>query len=202
VAQIKRVSIPLARGMRGFTLVELVVGISIAMIISAVAIPSLLKSFQVYQLNDGANQLGGILKFTRFEAIRRNSTVNCLNTQATASGPANFWADNNGDGVEQPTETQILLGTKATLVPAGAVPGAAALATQVGVDVLTPVSPSNGSIGFDQRGAVQPPAVYVYYVGNSGNPGAGFRAVVLLPSGSVQIWTYSPTAANSWQQVS
>ena len=202
MVQSKRVSIPLARGMRGFTLVELVVGISIAMIISAVAIPSLVKSFQVYQLNDGANQLGGILKFTRFEAIRRNSAVNCLNTQATASGPANFWADNNGDGVEQPTETQILLGTKATLVPAGAVPGAAALATQVGVDVLTPVSPSNGSIGFDQRGAVQPPAVYVYYVGNSGNPGAGFRAVVLLPSGSVQIWTYSPTAANSWQQVS
>lgn len=202
MAQIKRVSIPFASRVRGFSLAELVVGLAVAMIISAVAIPSLVKSFQVYQLNDGANQLAGILKFTRFEAIRRNSAINCLNIQATASGPANFWADDNGDGVEQPTETQILLGTNATLVPAGAVPGAGVLAAQVGVAVLTTVNPSSGSVAFDPRGAVQPAAVYVYYLGNSGNPGAGFRAVVLLPSGSVQVWTYSPTAANTWQQVS
>jgi Tfp pilus assembly protein FimT len=183
------------------SVVELVIAVAIILIISAVAIPSLTKTVRVYQLNDAANQLAGIVKFTRFEAIRRNSPVSCLNRQAAPNGPANVWADDNADTQEQATEKQILLGTIASLQPAGAVPNTAALATAVGAGTLTAVNPSNGSITFDQRGAAVPPAIYVFYVGTTAPTDTGFRAVIVLPSGSVQVWTYAG-GTTPWQQFS
>ena len=188
--------------MRGFSTVELVISVAIILSLSAIAIPTINKTLTAYRLNDAATQVAGILKLTRFEAIRRNTPINCVNTQAGANAPAKVWSDNNGDGVEDITERQILLGSGATLVPASTVPNAAALAAAVGVATLTPVDPSSGRVKFDQRGAVVavPPAVYVFYVGNIQEN--GFRAVVVLPSGSVQTWTYSGGAGNSWQPVS
>jgi Tfp pilus assembly protein FimT len=190
-----------ARRTGGLSVVELVIAVAVILIISAVAIPALTKTVRIYQLNDAANQLAGILKFTRYEAIRRNSPLSCLTTQAASNGPANVWADDNADAVEQPTERQILLAGTVTLQAAGAVPNAGALATAVGVGTLTTVNPSGGSITFDQRGAVVPPAIYVLYVGNSTSPDTGFRAVIVLPSGSVQVWTYAG-GTTPWQQFS
>jgi len=112
------------------------------------------------------------------------------------------WSDSNGDGIEQPTEKQILLNVNATLVPEAAVPSAAALATAIGVATTTAINPASDSVKFDQRGAVSPSAVYVIYVGNLSTSNSGFRAVVVLPSGSVQVWTYAGGASNVWQQLS
>lgn len=190
------------KGIRGLSTLELVVSLGIVLVISAVSIPSITKTVRIYQLNDAASQVAGILKLTRFEAIRRNTPVACVNSQAAAYGQANLWSDSNGDNTEQPTEKQILLGVSATLVPAGGVPNAAALAPAVGVPALTPLSPSNDSVKFDQRGAVSPAGVYVIYIGNNAGTDIGFRAVVVLPSGSVQVWTYAGGAAAIWQQLS
>jgi Tfp pilus assembly protein FimT len=186
--------------MRGLSTLELVVSVGIILTISAIAIPSITKALRIYQLNDAATQLAGILKLTRFEAIRRNTPINCVNTQAGANTPANVWSDSNGDGIEQPTEKQILLTVNATLVPEAAVPNAAGLAGAIGVATTTAVNPASGSVQFDQRGAVSPAAVYVIYVGNISASNSGFRAVVVLPSGSVQVWTYAGGASNVWQQ--
>jgi hypothetical protein len=46
-----------------------------------------------------------------------------------------------------------------------------------------------------------PPAVYVFYVGNT-SPDGGYRAVIVLPSGSVQVWTYAGGTGTAWQQIS
>jgi Tfp pilus assembly protein FimT len=188
--------------MRGLSTLELVVSVGIILIVSAVAIPSIGNTLRIYQLNDAATQLAGILKLTRFEAIRRNTPVNCVNAQAGPTAPANVWSDSNGDGIEQPTEKQILLNVNATLVPEAAVPSAAALATAIGVATTTAINPISDAVKFDQRGAVNPPAVYVVYVGNLSASNGGFRAVVVLPSGSVPIWTYAGGASNVWQQLS
>jgi hypothetical protein len=125
-----------------------------------------------------------------------------VNAQGGANAPANVWSDSNGDGIEQPTEKQILLNVNATLVPEAAVPSAGALATAIGVATTTAINPTRDTVKFDQRGAVSPPAVYVIYVGNLSASNGGFRAVVVLPSGSVQIWTYAGGTSNAWQQLS
>jgi Tfp pilus assembly protein FimT len=186
----------------GLSTLELVVSLGMVLAVCAVAIPSIAKTMRIFQLNDAASQVAGIVKLTRLEAIRRNTPVDCVSSQSGANGPANLWSDSNGDGVEQPTEKQIVLSASATLVAEAVVPGAAALATAIGVATTTPVDPSNGRIKFDPRGAVNPPAVYVIYVGNLSASNGGFRAVVVMPSGAVQVWTYAGGASNVWQQLS
>jgi prepilin-type N-terminal cleavage/methylation domain-containing protein len=188
---------------QGVSLLELLVSVAIILVISGMALPAITKTLKTYQLNEAANQLAGILKFTRFEAIRRNTPVKCVNLQAGAYAPASIWSDNDGDGVAAPTEKQILLGPAATLVPAGAVPNTAALATAANMPALLAISPGSDAVKFDQRGAVvvSPPAVYVYFVGNTSDSG-GFRAVIVLPSGSVQVWTYAGGSGIVWQQIS
>jgi Tfp pilus assembly protein FimT len=190
---------------RGFSTVELVVATAIALILFAMAVPSVMTIYQTYQLNDAATQLSGMVKFTRFEAIRKNGTITCVNTQATPLTAASVWATSTpGETAAQPTEKQILLGLSATLVNAGSVPSATALPSAAGLTSVTAINPSSGSISFDARGAVSfganPQTVYVYFIGSGADTSARFRAVLVLPSGSVQVWTSQ--AASSWVRVS
>jgi Tfp pilus assembly protein FimT len=189
-------------GMLGLSTIELVVSLGIILAITAIAIPSITKTVRIYQLNDAASQVATIVKLARFEAIRRNTPVSCVNLQATANGEANLWADSNGDNTEQSSEKQILLGVNATLVAPGSVPAAGSLAAAVGVPSITALNPASDNLRFDQRGAVSPAGVYVLYVGNTSASYGGYRAVVVLPSGSVQVWTYAGGASGLWQQVS
>ncbi len=189
------------RATSGFSLLELVVVTAVIFIILGVGLPFFTQAYRDYQLNDAATQVAGILKATRFEAIRRNAPVpiNCVIAQGGVPSVTNMWADSNGDGVEQATETQILLRGTLQLVAAGTVPATGALAAGVGVAALTAVPPAAATLSFDFRGAVVPAGVYVIYI-NDLAPNAGYRAVILLPSGSVQVWAAS--AVGGWRQVS
>lgn len=199
----KRFSRRLAR-ISGFTMVELVVAMAVIMTIMGVALPSFLQAYRTYQLNDAATQVAGILKFTRYEAIRLNvAAATPLKAQFRQSGTSpvlsNVFTDSDNSGTVQNTEKQILLTGNVNLVTASTPPNSAGLAAAVGVTTLTNVSLTSGSIAFDQRGAVTPAAVNVLYIGNLALPNLGNRAVILLPSGSVQIWTTD--ASGNWQQL-
>jgi len=190
--------------MRGFTILELVVVVAVIMIVTAISMPSFLRAVRLYQLNDAATQVAGVLKFTRYEAIR----LNVSSTVGVVGGPlsarviqvgtiTNVFTDSNYNASVQNTEKQILLSGNVNLVPAGTPPGG--LAAAVGVATLTNVPLANGAIAFDNRGAITPASVSVLYIGNLALPNLGYRAVVLLPSGSVQIW--SADASGNWQQL-
>ncbi|PYU68193.1 MAG: hypothetical protein DMG49_16585 [Acidobacteria bacterium] len=184
----------------GFSMVELVVVLAVIMIITAVSLPYFLQAFGTYQLNDAATQVASILKFTRYEAIRTNAPVSAQVRQVTTPrAMTNIWTDSNVDTIEQNTEKQILLDNNIVLDDSTVPPNTAGLATSVGVATLTAVS--SGSLTFHQRGAVTPAAVNVLYVGNVARQTYGYRAVVLFPSGSVQIWTADATASAGWNQI-
>lgn len=177
---------------RGFSLVEVVIALAVILILSAVALPAFVNAYRMYQLTDAATQFAGLLKFTRFEAIRLNTNVTCQ-IQQTASVPpvTNMWADSiptPPDGIEDPGEKQLLFGGTVNLVPPAAVPNAAGLAAAAGVPALATVPLANGPITFDRRGALNPAQAYVFYLSNQNDPSVGARAVILLPSGSIQIW--------------
>jgi prepilin-type N-terminal cleavage/methylation domain-containing protein len=186
---------------RGFTIVELVVVMAVIMIISAVALPSFMRAYRIYQLDDAATQVAGILKFTRYEAIRVNvPAATPLKAQILQSAAGTYvFADSNNNGTVQGTEKQILFSQNLNLVSAATPPNTAGLATAVGVAALTNVSITNGSVAFDQRGAVTPAAVNVLYIGNLSLPNLGDRAVIVLPSGAIQIWTTD--SSGNWRQL-
>jgi Tfp pilus assembly protein FimT len=187
----------------GFSIVELVVSICVLLILSAIAIPTLLRSLRAYQLNDAATRLAGMLKFTRFEAVRRNTQVNFL-MQASGTGYL-VGTDSNGDNVFQATEKQELIAGFATLLPAGVAPTPTAITTALGGTTPTVVyGSSTATVTFDSRGAIRvggtiSNSVFVFYIGSINDPDPGYRAVILLPGGTTQVW--SAPGAGPWQQV-
>lgn len=183
------------REMRGYSVVELLVSMAIISTLSAFAVPSLVRTYRSYQMDDTASQVASQLKFTRYEAIRRNNVMTCVDK--TQNGYLTMFTDYNGNGTVQGTEKQIVFSGSATLVDAASVPSSAALAAVVGTGItLTTMSPTNGTITFDGRGAKSTAGVTVYWVGNANY---GWRAVTVMPSGSVQVWSY---ATGTWTQVS
>ena len=188
-------------------MVELAVSLTILLILSAIAIPTMMRSLRSYQLNDSAGRVADILKFTRFEAVRRNTAVN-LQIQLQQNG-ADWvvWTDSLNNGVLDPIEKQALIAGIMTLLPAGGLPNTnafkAALGNNTAFSILSGV---NGFVTFDARGAVllgaaPPTTVYVLYVGSPANADFGYRAVLLLPTGGTQIWS-APPGANTWQRIS
>lgn len=186
----------------GFSMVELAVSMSVLLILTAIAIPTLMRSFRTYQLNDAAARLADMLKFTRFEAVRQNKQVSFRMQQ---SGTA--WivgVDANGNGTIDVNEKQEVINGFATLLPSGAEPSPTAIIAALGGASLTTLSGNPGSVTFDARGAIRvagnvSPSVFVFYIASAADPEFGYRAVILLPSGSTQIWT-APNGG-TWQQI-
>jgi len=188
----------------GFSMVELAVSMTVVLILSAIAIPSLMHSVRTYQLNSVAGSLSDILKFTRFEAVRRNKTVPLQLQQFGNDWVA--WADPDNDGNVDPTEKQVRISGFVTLLTGGGPPAPTAITNALNVGGLTPTPANPGPLQFDARGAVRvnntlTANVYVFYVGGAGaNPGDfGYRAVILLPSGATQIWL--APAGGPWVRV-
>lgn len=183
-------------------MVELAVSLTVLLILTAIAVPSLMYSFRTYQLNDAATRVSDALKFTRYEAVRRNTQVNFL-MQTTVNGWV-IGTDSNGNGTIDPTETQQVITSFASILSSGA-PSPSAITAKLGG--LTTLSSTGSTVTFDARGAVRASkggpvsvSVYVFYIGSTTDPEFGYRAVVLVPSGNIQIWT--APAGGPWQQVS
>ena len=187
----------------GFSMVELAVSVTVLLILTAIAIPSLMRSIRVYQLNDAATRVADMLKFTRFEAVRRNKQINFLMQPSGAD-----WiigTDSDGSGAIEVIEKQQLITGFATLLPSGVAPAPTAIRAALGGAPLNTKSGSAGSVTFDSRGAIRvggvvSTSIFVFYVGSQTNPEYGFRAVIQLPSGSTQIWT--APGIGPWQQIS
>jgi prepilin-type N-terminal cleavage/methylation domain-containing protein len=186
----------------GFSLVELVLSLAVLLVITTLAIPVVVRSLQTYQLNSTASQLAGMLKFAKFDAIRQNTKVSCQIKQSGSTWLV--WVDSNGNGTPDGAEPQMIIGGSFTLLPAGAVPSPAPITSSLGPGFSTfswvVLSGSNGSIPYDQRGVIDAGAVYALYLGNASDPNSGYRAIITMPSGAVQVWTSS--SAGNWQRVS
>jgi prepilin-type N-terminal cleavage/methylation domain-containing protein len=192
---------------RGFSMVELLVVLLIIMIVSGIAVPQIVATLRSYQVSSAASQVADAIKFSRFEAIRRNS-----NTSFLASPLGTRWAvgtDSNGNAALDVSERQYDMSGNMTLLTAAAVPTSGTLAAALNVPAITVLSGNAAvqAIAFDPRGAVNFAAsaggvttVYVFYVGPAFQSTQDYRAVVVMPSGITQVWTGN--ALTAWRQLS
>ena len=58
-----------ARTARGFSLVEMVIVVAIAMVVMAIAVPGIRRSLQYYSLRSGVTSLTGAIQSARYNAI-------------------------------------------------------------------------------------------------------------------------------------
>jgi len=196
-----------SRHARGFSLVELLVVLLIVMIVSGIALPQVVATLRSYQVSAAASQVADAIKFSRFEAIRRNTTMSFL-----ASPLGARWAlgtDSNGNGALDVSERQYEITGNVTLLTAAGVPTSNTLAAALNVPAITVISANAATkiIAFDPRGAINFPAsaggvttVYALYVGPVYQSTQDYRAVVVMPSGITQIW--AGNASSGWRQLS
>lgn len=174
----------------GYSLSELVVAMAVALVLIGIGMPSFLRAYHAYQLTNAASQLSDILRLTRYEAIRLNKNVSCLiQPDPDSPGVTDAFADSDGNLSPGPTEKIVLLGNGGNIVDPGAVPAAGALLTKANLPAATFAAPGTMSVPFDARGAVATGKVTIFYLASTLGPEAGYRAVVLLPAGSSEVWT-------------
>jgi type II secretory pathway pseudopilin PulG len=180
----------------GFSIVELVVSLSVMLTLTAIAVPSLMRSLRAYQLNDAAGRVSDMLKFTRFEAVRQNKKVSFL--LAPSGSGWIVWTGPSTDTAPSVLEKQLPIAGFASLVTAG-VPSGLTVAGSGPLNILSGSTCTPACLAFDARGAVSPLQAYVLYIGSVNDPDPGYRAVILLPSGSTQIWT--APGGGPWQKL-
>ena len=190
-------------GPQGFGIIELLIVAAISITILAIATPTLLQAYRSYKVTSAAAQVDMMLKYTRLEAIRLNASAATsinLDCQQFANGKYEIWTDSNKTGVVQNAEKRTFFNSGADLMALAAVPNTAQIVAALGGGALIGIAPGNGPmIGFDGRGAVANAAgIYAIAVGDTLAPKAGYRIIVLLPSGSTQIW--SGDAYGNWHQ--
>ncbi len=186
-----------SRGQFGFSLTELLVALGVALILMALGLPSFIRAYHSYLLTNAASQMADILRLSRYDAIRLNTQLKCQVGPYTGDPTMTaVWA---GNGTQDTADKKILLGPSGNLA-AGGIPGTSTMLSQA-VSGVTPIAPSptSSAITFDARGAVTPPNVIVFYLSSNIAPEAGYRAILLMPAGSIQIWTADATGY--WQQV-
>jgi Tfp pilus assembly protein FimT len=192
-----------ARRVSGFSLTELVVAMAVAMVLMAVSLPYFLRAYHSYQLSNAATQMADMVRLTRYEAIRLNKTVNCVIRPDTTDPTMTdaLMTDVNGNPPNGVSSRMILLGPSGNLVDSASVAGAGGLpaAAALGATTPTAIPPAGGTVQFDARGAVKPSNVIVFYLNAPGSPDSGSRAVLLMPAGSIQIW--SGDSAGNWLQM-
>jgi Tfp pilus assembly protein FimT len=191
------------RRVSGFSLTELVVALAVAIILMAVALPYFLRAYRFYQLSNAATQVADILRLTRYEAIRLNKPVLCV-IQPSSADPTMttaFMTDTSGNSLTGTSARAIMLGPSGNLVDVSSVPGAGALPAMANLGSTTPtnIPPGGATIRFDARGALSPSNVNSFFLNSGGAPEAGFRAVLLMPAGSIQIWTGD--SSGNWVQL-
>lgn len=187
----------------GFSLLEVAVSLMVALVLAAVALPSFLRAYHSYQLSYAATQLADIVRLTRYEAIRRNKPLDCV-IQPSSGNPGMTQAsmtDTLGNALTGVSSMIVLLGSSGNLVDPASVPGAGAFPAAANLGPTLPATvPANGTtLQFDARGALTSGNVTVSYLSSANAPEVGFRAVLLTPAGSLQIWTGD--AGGNWKQI-
>jgi prepilin-type N-terminal cleavage/methylation domain-containing protein len=181
-----------ARTARGFSVVELVVVLAIILVLSSIAIPSLLSSMRTYRISSAASSLSALLQRARFEAIRRNTPIS-VRTKVDVTGDTVVYIDLNGNSRLDPDEPQIMQTSDIQFMAAG---GSVPAPASTGYPAA--VSPP-GIITFGVRGTVNYTGAqtdYISYLGNPAGPNLFYSAVTVSQMGQIKAWT--APAGGSW----
>jgi Tfp pilus assembly protein FimT len=129
-------------------MVELVVVISIALILMAIAVPNIMRSVRQSQFERLARSVAEILLQTRYEAIQRNRRLSTVFVAATPSVPAQYGIDRNSNGTLDAGEPTVIISQGVSLQNTGPA-----------LDTMPPgyntaVAPANLQISFAPRGTL------------------------------------------------
>ena len=188
----------------GFSLLELVAAVAVALILVGVAVPNILTTVRRHQFESSGRNVAEILLRTRYEAIQRNQRLSTVFAGAGAGLPARYGIDRNGNGALDPDEPSVVIFQGVSLQNTGPV-----------LDTMPPgynaaVAPANLQISFAPRGTLvteTAPSVWqdaanvqVVFL-QEANLGQ-WLAVTVTPPGRVRTFQWIRRADGTWAWVS
>jgi Tfp pilus assembly protein FimT len=183
-----------SRSSRGFSILELVVALVVAMVLAAIAIPSVVTTYAQYRLGAQGTLIANEIDQLRMTAVRRNSTVALLS--GTTAGSTVLCIDVNKSNACDSRDPEVVLPADMQIAPAGA-PGLSSLGSNYSSAVTLP----SGGIVFGANGTISGGAgPYIIVIGYSNSSKYGYRAITVTPMGQIKVWTAS--SGGSWSSTS
>lgn len=181
---------------RGFSLLELVTVVAIALIIAAFAIPVMMSTVNNIKLRYAAVNFSGLLQKARIEAVRKN-TFYTVQQYNMPTGDVAYYVDLTKSATPTYAAGDPLVELGQVTVHPGTGSGAPNESSFVGSFSFTMNTGASALAAFNARGLpciAAPPICpeaagqgFVYFLNRSGN---SWAAVVITPSGRVQVWSY------------
>lgn len=180
----------------GYSMVELVVTLTTVLILAAIAIPNFVRAMNSYSLGSAVQNISMMVQRTRYEAIERNTNVNCYYSIDPNGNVPIVWVDINGTGVRVPTDPQFAY-TRSLLNanPGPQIPGPASMGLPAVVQPAAIAAGGGILVTFDSRGSVSfggAPPVWVMYYSFNNDLSYGAKAITIEPAGRSKIWSVSP----------
>jgi len=187
------------RASRGFSLVELVVVVAIAIVVAAIAVPAVKRTITTYQLDSSAHAVASLLQQARMTAVQTNTPYYvqynanaALNNEAVAVP-----APRTNPFVYQTQDPTVVVSANIAFQPLAAAPNHAQLDAYLGV-----VPDAGGLIGFNARGIPCTANAGNTFLCNTAAPhgfewfmqntmGGGWVAITVTPSGRIKSWRLS-----------
>ena len=179
----------------GYSMVELVVTITIVLLLAAIAIPNFVRAMSSYSLGSAVQNISMIIQRTRYEAIKRNTNVSCYYSIDPNGNDPIVWADLNGTGVRAATDPQFAYNRSLLNAnPGPQIPGPASMGFAAAIQPAAIAARGGILVTFDSRGAVSfggAPSVWVMYYSFNNNLNYGAKAITIEPNGRSKVWSVS-----------
>ena len=167
----------------GFSLVEAVIVVAIALVLLAVATPNLIRSWKTYRLSTQASLIANQIDVTRFTAVRRDRIITL--SYVVVNGNSILYVDANNNNALDATDPQVQL-PRDIQITGGGFPGTGTM----GPAYAAPTVMAPGStIQINSRGTIQNGlGPYMFVVSYPAQPDYGFRAITITPMGQIKVW--------------
>jgi prepilin-type N-terminal cleavage/methylation domain-containing protein len=186
---------------RGFSLLELVVAMVVAMLLAAIAIPNIMSTYSQYRLGVQASLVANELDQLRMIAVRRNTNITLYSWNSGSNTVLFIDADKSGTTPDA-TDPQVILPADMQIsnglsTPPTGMPGISSLGSYYSAAVKLP----SGGITFTSNGTISGAAgPYFIVIGYTNTSKYGYRAVTVTPMGQIKVWTAS--SGGSWSSAS
>lgn len=179
---------------KGFSLIELLTVVSLMAILSAIAMPNLLKMMPGMRVNTATRQVVSKMLLLKMKAISENRKLRigftALGSQYTVQQDVNRNDWDASDPIIETLElpTGIIFGTNATIKPGGG-----------SVSCDDGICLAGNKASFTENGTVTSGTIYLIVKEDKGTSRTDrMRAISLNSTGRVQAWRYTGVGTNPW----